>query len=402
MSSKVSFNIGEGGLGRDQANTDNYSGMIFDSSTTPSGITDGVLKVRTLAAAESAGITEADYPVAHYQISEFFRIAGVLTSYEQGYLWLMFFDGGTDSVNYDGSQLETMQRYAGGTIKRIGVFLKGTFATSFVTDSQDVADSLATGNMPLSVVIAADFTATTLSALTNLRTLASPRVCVVISQDLGGTGGALATSEGYSVACLGVALACKAFGNTHECIGWINKYDVIDEDTELDTIQFATGEAYTTQDDTVLEDLNDYGYLFLYKETGYSGTFFYDSPTCTDSTSDYAYWENQEVIDKAIRAVRLDLIPLVNSPLYLAADTGELNEATIQKFKTAASAALDDLAQDGNISVKESGSLPDNSVIIDPDQDVLSTSTITVTIKIVPVGTAREIVVNIGFTTSIS
>lgn len=398
---KVQFNVGEGGLGRDLPTKDNYSGLIFDNAAAPSGMTlDVPAKVRTLKDAEDLGVTVAAFPVAHYQISEFFRIAQKISGLAQGHLWLMFFDGGLESVNYDGTQLKTVQDAAEGEIRRIGVFLTGNFVSTFVTDSQTEAESLSTENKPLSVLLNADFSAITLATLADMRALASPRVSVNLGMDKGGTGGALYTSEGYSVTNLGAALAAKAFGETHENIGWIGKFDLSSAD-ELNTIQFATGEDFEGQSQTTLDDVTTKGYIYLKKEVGISGTFTQDTPTATLITSDFAYWENQETIDKAVRAVRAKLLPLVNSPLYVATDTGKLAESTIQVFKTEAFAALDQLAVDGNISTKESGELDENSVLIDPDQDVLATSEIVVTVQIVPVGVARVITVNIGFTTQI-
>lgn len=399
---KVSFNIGEGGLGRDLPNKDNYSGLIFDNAATPAGFgTDSVKKVRTLKEAEDLGVTAAAYAVEHYQISEFFRIAQKLTGLAQGHLWIMFFDGGAESVNYDGTQLTTIQNVANGEIRRVGVFLTGNFVSDFVTDSQSVANTLAGVSKPLSVLLNADLSGLTLATLADVRALSSPRVSVNLGMDKGGTGGALFTSEGYTVSSLGATLAAKAMGNIHENIGWIGKYDMSSDD-ELNTIQFGTGEDFESQSQTTLDDLLTKGYVYLKKEVGITGTFHQDAPVANVATSDFAYWENQEVIDKAVREVRTKLLPLVNSPLYVATDTGKLSEATIQVFKTEAFSALDKLAQDGNISVKENGELDPASVIIDPDQNVLSTSEIVVTIKIVPVGVARTITVNIGFTTQIS
>jgi len=398
---KIVFNVGEGGLGRDLPTKDNYSGLIFDNASKPTGWgTDSVKKVRTLKDAEDLGLTAALFLVEHYQVSEFFRIAKKISGLAQGHLWIMFFDGGLESVNYDGTQLKTIQDVAEGELRRAGVFLTGNFVSGFVTDSQTEAESLSDENKPLSVLLNADLSSLTIATLADMRALASPRVSVNLGMDKGGTGGALFTSEGYSVTNLGAALAAKAFGETHENIGWIGKFDLSSAD-ELNTIQFGTGEAFEGVGQTVLDDLTAKGYIYLKKEVGVSGTFQQDAPTATVATSDFAYWENQETIDKAVRAVRVKLLPLVNSPLYVSTDTGKLSEATIQVFKTAAFSALDQLAVDGNISTKESGELDENSVIIDPNQDVLSTSEIVVTIQLVPVGVARVITVNIGFTTQI-
>ena len=48
------------------------------------------------------------------------------------------------------------------------------------------------------------------------------------------------------------------------------------------------------------------------------------------------------------------------------------------------------------------GEVSSFQTLIDPEQDVLSTSKLAITIKIVPVGVARNIVVNIGFAVNLS
>jgi len=399
---KITFNIAEGGLGRDLPNKDNYSGLLFDDASKPASYgTDTVKKVRTLKDAEDLGLTSALFPVAHYQVSEYFRVAKLLTGLAQGHLWVGFFDGGVESANYDGTQLRNVQNAAEGEIRRVGVFLKGNYDSGFITESQSEAQALADENKPLSVLLNADFSGTTLAVLTDLRTLASPRVSVNIGMDKGGTGGALFTSEGYTVSSVGATLAAKAFGNIHESIGWTGKFNLISTN-ELNTIQFGTGESFESQSQVTLDDVFNKGYIFLKKATGVTGTFQEGAPTSTAATSDFAYWQNQEVIDKTIRQVRISVFPLIDSPLYVDADTGQLAESTIQVFKTSALSALDQLARDGNISTKADGELPQYSVIIDPNQDVLATNKIVLTISIVPVGWAQEIEINIGFTANIS
>ena len=107
-------------------------------------------------------------------------------------------------------------------------------------------------------------------------------------------------------------------------------------------------------------------------------------------------------IDKAARLVRENLVPKISAPLYVNATTGKLSQATIEDFKNDAFKALENMAANLEISTNEDGSLPANSVVIDPDQDVISTSEIILTITIVPVGVARQITVNIGFAVSIA
>lgn len=393
----IVFNRQNGGLGRQQPGNDYISGLIFQNSTAL--LAGAVQKVSTLAEAEALGVTSATYPVENYHISEFFSMAENVNGLAQGILYFMIKD--ITATTYDGSEIETIQNFAKGDIRQVGVFLTDPYLAGMVTDSQTVCTTLESNNRPLSVIIAADFTATTISALADARTLDSKNVSVCIGEDADGVGGALATSEGYSITCLGASLGITATASVHENLGWRGKFDVT-HSTEYEVLNFATGEFVETQSQATIDALTEDGYLFLVKETGVSGSFHNDSPTATLITSDYAYVENNRTIDKAVRLIRENLINKINAPLYVNPSTGKVTEATISDFKNDAFKALENMAANNEINTNSDGTLPENSILIDPDQDVLSTSTITLTVQIVPVGVARTITVNIGFVVSIS
>ena len=135
------------------------------------------------------------------------------------------------------------------------------------------------------------------------------------------------------------------------------------------------------------------GYIFLRKHTGFDGSYWNDSSSANLVTSDYANIENNRTIDKAVRGVRTFMIPNINAPLYVQ-DDGTLTEDVISKFKNDAERALEQMERDGELSAF--------AVIIDPVQDVLTTSKIAMSIVIIPVGVAREIEINIGFAVSIN
>ena len=129
------------------------------------------------------------------------------------------------------------------------------------------------------------------------------------------------------------------------------------------------------------------------KHVGNANTFHMDSFTSTAVTSDYSTIENNRTIDKATRGVRTFVLPSLNSPLTINED-GTLAEETIQNFKAAAESPLESMEIDGEVSAFE--------VLIDPAQNVLSTSKLVITIKIIPRGVARFIEINIGFTVALS
>ena len=81
-----------------------------------------------------------------------------------------------------------------------------------------------------------------------------------------------------------------------------------------------------------------------------------------------------------------------NSDLYLNPD-GTLTSTTIRIFKDALSPSLNQMVANGEISAF--------NILIDPRQNVQATSSINVTVQIIGVGIARNIVVNLGYVMSL-
>ncbi|WP_222931261.1 DUF2586 family protein, partial [Xanthovirga aplysinae] len=82
------------------------------------------------------------------------------------------------------------------------------------------------------------------------------------------------------------------------------------------------------------------------------------------------------------------MLPNLNAPLYVDA-SGKLSADTVASFQSQAQLRVEQMAKEGELSAY--------SVNINPDQDVLSTSSLSIDVTLVPVGLAREIKVNIGF-----
>jgi len=333
--------------------------------------------------------------INYYHVSEFFALAQQITGFAQGILYIGIY------TTYTGAELKLLQDYSSGKIRQCGVYIPDPFASSMVTGSQTYCTTLEVENQPLSnVLLAADFSGTTLSALADMRALDSKNATVVIGEDKGGNGGALAGIISKSITNMGAALGTEANAAVHENLGWRGAFNQI-HGSEYEGLQFATGEDYDIQSNATLTELTNKGYLYLTREINIVGSFFNDAPTSTLITSDYAYVENMRTIDKAARLVRENLVPKINSSLYADADTGKLSQATIEDFKNDAFKALENMANLGNINTNPDGNLPANSVLIDPDQDVLTSSEIVLTLQISPVGVARQITVNIGFAVNI-
>ena len=300
---------------------------------------------------------------------------------------------------YDGGQeVEDLQNFADGELRQVGVYYDIAFATSLVLSVNASITTLLGQDRPLIAILGADITGVAdLSTLTDLRSLDKKWVSVDISEDGSGVGAALAVSTGQSITSLGTTLGTIALSNVHENIGWVDKFDVADT-IEFQEPAFANGDLVKDTSDSLINTLSTQGYLVLIKRQEITGTFYIDSPQTTKSDSDFAFIENARTMFKAVRLARQKLLPFINSPLYVDAVSGKLSEVTIFGLENAVLTALEQMAQAGEISVNQStGKLPNGSVLIDPDQNVLATSKVVITVKIVPVGVAREIIINIGF-----
>lgn len=333
---------------------------------------------------QPTGGTPSKIAIWHYHIAEYFRIQ------PKGSLYICFsqFTMGNTFV-----ELQAMQIYAGGKIRQIGIYKDGSFFDGDLATIQAVLNILDGEHMPVSSVIyASDIQGIgDLTTLPDLNPQNAPKVSVVISQDGAGQGAFLYKTNFKSITTLGATLGAVSLASVSEDIAWPVKFN-ISSGAECDTIAFANGQLATSVSRSNQETLDNRRYIFLVKYVGLAGSYFNDSHTAVAVNSDYAYIENNRTIDKAIRNVYAAMIAYINSPLVLNTD-GTLSDTTVAFFESLANTSLDDMVRATELSAK--------SVVIDPTQNVLSTGNITITVKLLPVGVARQITVNIGFTTTI-
>lgn len=358
-------------------------GVWLNTATTPISATlsSGATLAGTIAQFSSG--TVSTNAVLYYHISEFFRLQ------PKGLLYVgLYAVPGT----YTFAEIQTIQDFSGGKIRQIGIFKDGTFASGDLTTIQGVCNTVAGLHKPLSAIYAGNIKATSdLTTLTNLANLTASNVSAVIGQDGAGQGNYLYLTQGKSITCLGATLGAVAYSKVSEDIAWLSKFN-ISNGAECDTIKFANGTDIASASQNLLNLLDNYRYIFLIKYVGIAGSYFNDSHCAVAVTSDYAYIENNRTIDKAIRGVYSSLLPNLNSPLQLNAN-GTLTDNTVSYFESQAAINLYEMVRNSELSAFQ--------VLINPTQNVLSTNNLTVAIKLVPIGVARQITVNIGFTLSI-
>lgn len=362
---------------------------IFPNSGTP--YSASAVGTTTLTVTQPTGSSSTVLGVAgwidtlYYHIAEYFRIQA------KGELYLGLFV--EEATTYAFEDITTMQNYANGAIKQLSVFEKNVaFSAVQCAALQAICNANELVYKPLEIILNAEISATvSVATLVDISTETAPNVSVCIAQDGANDGYHIYKATGKTCGAIGAMLGAISLANVQESIAWVSKFNMA-LGSELDTIAFSNGQLYSALAESQFESLNNYSYTFLRKLTDISGSYWSDSKTAVSPTSDYSTIENNRVYHKITRVVRKNMLPALSGNIYVQAD-GTLTSATIGYYETLANNPLVQMQADGEISA--------HKVIINPNQDVLATSTLELTLQNVPVGVARIIKINVGFVKSV-
>lgn len=350
--------------------------------------------------------------IPYYHISEYFRLSGNIDG--NGKLYVMFADC---SQNWDA--IDIMQRISGGTINQLGVYteqplwrLNGAeekYALNLVKSVNDKAVAMAEQHQPLSIILSANCSNTGADTsegkkidLNKIPTslCESSRTSVIFGQARSTLVSTMqkANKNNTPVGFLGAMLGCLARANVQESVAWVKQFNLFDDDfqnielgfgdiNQTDGEEFVSLNAYESLSPTLLDDLDDKGYIFLIKYAGReNGIYISKDQTCSDG--DFRTIARNRTINKSRRAVRSALLPYVNSPLMVNPTTGFLAPSKITAFKTLVGDILKKMQSDQEIS--------GYAVNIDANQNVLVDDTLRISYVIVPVGVAVKIYVEEG------
>ncbi len=384
----IKFIKENGGLGRKLSGDTHVSGLLVYGEA-PFNIS-AVYSIKEL---EDLGVNKNS--VLHYQASEFFRINQGAKLYCQSV------------ASSDGlfTEVKNMLSFSNGSIRQIAICDFKTPVSKLIETTKALekhATYFWNKNTPVNFLLSVKVSSTDLATLANLREQKCENVSVVIGQDGGGRGSYLAKTT-PSISCIGAVLGSLSKSNVHESIAWVERQNLVTEDPydkkltggsilarELDEPAICDGSLVSSFTDDQLGQFDEKGYLFAIKHVGVAGSFLNDSHTATSLDSDYAYIENGRTISEAVRKINRALIPKVSSPTYVDATTGELDPTTVSGLEALCDQQLDEMIVKGQIS--------GYSVSINPNQKILTSSKLRIVLKIVPVGTLREIEVSIGLT----
>ena len=324
--------------------------------------------------------------VWHYHISEFFR------ANPAGELWLGFFP---IPASYTFTEITTLQTKAAGAIRQVGIYVdsKAYDSADLTAINTEIVTYNDNKHKPLSALYAGDLTATTdITQVPDLSTLSDNKVSSIIGQDGAALGASLFYAYGKSITQLGVALGMLSLSAVSEDFGQPAKFN-ISNGTENDIPAFANGQLLsdTLLSDSALDAIDAKRQIFGQTYVGYAGTFFNDNHTAIAITSDYAYINDNRVIDKAIRGIYSTLIPYLKGKLLRNSD-GTLTASSIAFFQTQTLLPLYQMARDGDLS-----EVNPTDVYIDPTQNVVSTGILTINVKLNEDAIARNINIPISF-----
>jgi len=323
--------------------------------------------------------------LVYEHVREFFRMN------PNGTLWLMVSEGENPQENIESAS--KLLRYAEGQIKRIGIaFNKLDKSIPYFGDpdckqieavaaAQELAASEYAAHRPILFVM--ECRKYKVSAPFNIRALNAENVMLVGGQSL-------ITANKHSnfiyYGAVGTALGARSAAPVNVKHSWVDRFNCYGGSLTLAGI---SGMPMHQISQGQLDLMDQYGLQFFRQHTGIPGYFFNHTATATNVTSDYAYAENIETINKASRLIRSALLPYVESPQKIDAKTGKLSPEVVKQFEMVGKRALEEMLRNDEVSGLD--------VFVDANQNLLATAVLEIKFEIIPTGSASKIVAKLGF-----
>lgn len=333
--------------------------------------------------------TASDYALWHYHIAEYFRIFS-----SGGNIWV-----GIIAASSSFNELNTLQSASGSKLRQIGIVDVST-ATGLAANviatilGVDTAAKLSSQTQPYQVVYQPNIT-----AVANLGTYPDQNLNVantvqcVLSQDGLYLGNLLYRNQGRTIGNCGVKLATLALSRVSASDAQITDQNNVSNGQENNTPAFGNGQLSSVVDPSIQLQLNNYNYTFFRTWGDVKvGTYWNDNRCCISNASDYAYMNDNRVIQKIIRIGRQTYVPLVSGELIFNGNL--LSNSTLEYFIDEGIKAITASMITGF------GATPLISgvtVEIDPTQEVKITNNLAIFITINENGIARSITLNIGY-----
>lgn len=398
----------DGNLGRRSFTTDKVAGLIMNAVQETGGVQNELIyQFNSLTSAEGAGFTE-EYDDLHkvlcyHHIKEFFRLCS------DGRLYVMTVEQGeklSDMADISGDFGPLLMQAAKGEIRVVGFTLNpdslytsvpldglDNDTWSAVAKAQQLMDQERQYHRPsFAVVEGRNLTGspTALQSVRNISGVDAPDVCVVIGAD---NKVSKREEEYEESAAVGTLLGSICARKVNENPAWVTGGDIssLADDSMMEP-GLSSGDALLEYTDADLNTLHDKGMVMVREHIGLTGVYWNDLPTCTAETSDFTYGENVMTWNKAAKLVRKRIMPFLMGPIRFKAD-GTLAPTFLKNLESEALLSLEGMEKDQE--------LDGASISIDPKQNVRDDKKVRAKVGLLMAETAREIIFEIGFTTSL-
>lgn len=383
---KVIFNIQNNGLNYSTGEVQKTPALIATGVTVADKIELGKsYQLFSLKDAESLGVTESENPFAYKHIRDFYNQAG-----EGVELWLMLVSDATsyaDMADVNNNYLNQLIADAKGRVRVAGLLKKAaadpTIESGLDADVvaavpllQNLADTWAEKYFPFRAIISGNNFSGVVADLNDFTESNFNRVNMLI-----------ANNDGEAEASIGLNLGKQASIPAQRSQARVKDGSVI-----FSQAYFTNGEKVETLSNA-FDVLHDKGYTFFRTFAGRSGYYFTDDLTLTSPTDDFKSLGNGFVMDEAVLIAYDNLVDVLSDEVPLDTN-GTIHPAIIKNWQANIESSIKTLMVD-------QGKLSGIRCIIDENQNIVSTGVLNVEIRLLPVGYAKEIIVNIGFTTEL-
>ncbi|MDE6493008.1 MAG: DUF2586 family protein [Bacteroidales bacterium] len=380
----VNIVLGNGGLGRVSASDDGIAGLIL-GGTAVEGLLelDKHYQLSSTKDLATLGVTSENNPLVDHEVRSFYAQAG-----EGAELHLMVVSTATllaDMVDSGAeSPLSKLIEAAAGRIKMVGV--------NRLLPDEYQADT--TQGIDKDAILAADKAQKTAE---NYAGKIMPfRIFLPAPEWTGEVGSFQPSGSSYNRVAMVLASEGKLENQYPAAIGMVlGRAAKAEPQQDLGRVKFGSlaAEGYFTDGSPFLDkqgladSLNDAGFIFFLNYPSKNGCYLNGCPMACAATDDYAVLNNGRIMDKAMRIAYDTYITEIMDNVKVG-DDGKLPSGVCSSFEAMIENAVASL-MDGQIS--------SFSAYVNPEQNILSTSTLNIECAIVPLGVLKVINVLLSF-----
>lgn len=383
MLPNVHINIGNGGLGRINASSDNVAGLILTGTAVEGKLElNKVYQLSSTRDLVTLGITTENNPFLEKELKAFFAQTG-----DGAELYLIVVSQATTLTTMcdiaEGSAIHKLIDYAGGRIRLVGInklppadyeadVTQGidSDAITAADAAQKIAESYAKQIKPFRLLVAAPYFKADAENLYKPRQGSYNRVALVLASD----------DLKNKTAAVGLTLGRTASIEPQRSIGRV-------KDGSVAPILYLTNGKSHLEIAGIADSLHDAGYIIPRSYPTKNGAYFNGNPTATPVTDDYAEMHLGRIMDKAVVIAYDTYISEILDNIMVETD-GTLSAGACISFSS---------MLENSLTAGLSEQVSSVGVSIDTTQNILSTGTLEINCKIVPLGTLEKIDVNMSF-----